>query len=72
MSTINEFLSLDYLILGIALSKGLIGDLFKRNGFNITAFQKTMQELAQKEAKIFLDSNQVGMGLTLGTNYKTQ
>ena len=35
-------------------------------------FQKTMQELAQKEAKIFLDSNQVGMGLTLGTNYKTQ
>lgn len=36
------------------------------------AYQKTMQELAQKEAKIFLDSNQVGMGLTLGTNYKTQ
>ena len=35
-------------------------------------FQKTMQALAQKEAKIFLDSNQVGMGLTLGTNYKTQ
>ena len=35
-------------------------------------YQKTMQELAQKEAKIFLDSNQVGMGLTLGTNYKTQ
>ena len=35
-------------------------------------YQKTMQELAQKEAKIFLDSNQVGMGLTLGTNYKTE
>jgi ATP-dependent Clp protease ATP-binding subunit ClpB len=36
----NEFLSLDYLVLGIAISKGLIGDLFQRNGFNINAFQK--------------------------------
>ena len=44
----NEFLSLDYLVLGIAISKGLIGDLFQRNGFNITAFQKTMLELSQK------------------------
>lgn len=36
------------------------------------AYQKMLQEQAQQQATIYLDSNKVGMGLTLGTNYKTQ
>ena len=35
-------------------------------------YQKMLQEQAQQQATIYLDSNKVGMGLTLGTNYKTQ
>ena len=32
-------------------------------------FQNTLKELAMKEAKIYMDSNQVGLGLASGNNY---
>jgi ATP-dependent Clp protease ATP-binding subunit ClpB len=55
----NGFLSLDYLVLAIALSKSLIGKLFQRNGFNITEFEKTMQDLRReiRSSESNLDSN---------------
>lgn len=32
-------------------------------------FQKTLKDLAMREAKIYMDSNQVGLGLAQGNNY---
>jgi len=35
-------------------------------------FQQAMKDLSMTEAKIFMDSNQVGTSLVLGHNYQVQ
>jgi len=65
---------------GIGLVAGLVtGTMEKQERERAEAeqkrvdnYQKMLQEQAQQQATIYLDSNKVGMGLTLGTNYKTQ
>lgn len=44
-------------------------DAKKANEAKEDRIEKALNKLAEKEAKIFMDSNQVGMGLTLGKNY---
>lgn len=44
-------------------------DAKKANQEKEDKLEKALNKLAEKEAKIFMDSNQVGMGLTLGKNY---
>lgn len=44
-------------------------DAKKANQEKEDRVEKALNKLAEKEAKIFMDSNQIGMGLTLGKNY---
>ena len=44
-------------------------DAKKANEAKEDRVERALNKLAEKEAKIFMDSNQIGMGLTLGKNY---